>query len=283
MSIYTIAEIGINHNGSLELARKLIDLADFAGFDAVKFQKRTIDLVHTPEQLNARRESPWGTTYREYREAVEFEQDEYEQIDRHCRARNLVWSASAWDAVSLEFLSQFDLPWNKVASAVLTDHELLYLIAQQKKPTFISTGMSTHEEIATAVNIFRSCGCPFTLMHCNSAYPADVGDLNLRVIPALKETFDAPVGYSGHEHSLAPTLAAIALGASAIERHITLDKTMYGTDQAASVNPVGCIKLIQYVRELEQALGDGIKRITEQERAVMHKLRRGRQRAMATI
>lgn len=272
MRVFTIAEIGINHNGSIELTKRLIDLAHFSGFDAVKFQKRTPDLVYTPEKLASPRESPWGKTYGEYRDAIEFGQKEYEQIDEFCRSKGIAWSASAWDSASLAFLEQFDLPWNKVASAMLTDREFLEQVARRGRPSFVSTGMSTMREISEAVDVFRSHDCPFTLMHCNSAYPADAEDLNLRVIETLRDTFHCPVGYSGHENSLAPTLAAVTLGACAIERHITLDKTMYGSDQAASVNPVGCIKLIQYIRELEVAMGDGAKRITRAERATRERL-----------
>ncbi len=272
MNVFTIAEIGINHNGSLEIAKKLIDLANFSGFDGVKFQKRTNELVYTPEKLAAPRKSPWGATYGQYRAAIEFGQEEFEEIDRHCRSQGISWSASAWDPVSLTFLEQFDLGWHKLASALIGNTELLRRTADYGRPTYISTGMCRLEDIDRAVAIFERAGCRYTLMHCNSAYPAAAKDLNLRTIGTLRERYDCPVGYSGHENSLAPTLAAVALGATAIERHITLDKTMYGSDQAASVNPVGCIKLIEYVRELEVALGDGVKRITPEEEQTRERL-----------
>jgi len=271
--VFCIAEIGINHNGSVELAKRLIDVACEAGFDAVKFQKRTIDLVYTPEQLSQPRISPWGTTVREQKEGLELSEADYAEIDRYCREKGISWSASAWDPVSQEFLRKFPRKWNKIASAMLTDLEFLDMVASEGLHTYISTGMSTLEQIEAAVEVFRRRNCPFTLMHCVSTYPSEPEELNLLCIRTLRERFDCPVGYSGHEKSIWPTLAAVALGATAIERHITLDRNMYGSDQAASLEPDDCRMLIQGIREIERALGDGVKRLLPSEVPIMKKLR----------
>lgn len=274
MSTFIIAEIGINHNGDIEIAKKLIDGAIFAGADAVKFQKRTVSEVYTKEELDKFRESPFGTTNREQKLGLEFEKKQYDIIDSYCKAKGIEWFASAWDIKSQIFLQQYNLKHNKVASAMLTHKELLEVIAKEKKYTFISTGMSTLEEIEKAVQIFIKADCPYELMHSNSTYPMKDKDANLKVIETLKKHFNCKVGYSGHEVGLTTACAAVALGASSIERHITLDRAMYGSDQAASVEVIGFHKLVKYIRTIESALGDGLKKVTEEEKAVQAKLRR---------
>lgn len=274
MSVFIIAEIGINHNGDITIAKKLIDGAVFAGCDAVKFQKRAIDRVYTQEYLDSARESQWGTTQREQKEGLEFGEDEYDFIDQYCKEKNIAWFASPWDIESVEFLKKYDLKYNKIASALLTHKELLFEIARQRKHTFISTGMSSLEEIAEAVNIFREANCSFELMHCNSTYPMPDNEANLRVIPFLREQFNCDVGYSGHEVGLITSVAAVAFGATSLERHITLDRAMQGSDQAASVEVMGFYRLVSYVRTVESALGDGIKTITDSEVGIRQKLRR---------
>jgi len=274
MSTFIIAEIGINHNGNIETAKKLIDGAIFVGCDAVKFQKRTIDKVYTHEELSKPRESPWGSTNREQKLGLEFEETEFDEIDRYCKEKGIIWFASAWDVESQLFLRKYILKYNKIASAMLSHHNLLNTVAEEKRYTFISTGMSNIDEIETAISIFREAGCPFELMHCNSVYPMPVEDANLRMIPSLRERFGCPVGYSGHEVGLAVSLAAVGLGATSIERHITLDRSMYGSDQAASVEIMGFYRLVKDIRAIEKALGDGIKRLTDGEVASRIKLRR---------
>lgn len=273
-STFIIAEIGINHNGSIDIAKKLIDGALFAGADAVKFQKRTVEKVYTKEELDKLREGPWGTTNREQKLGLEFGKTEYNEIDRYCKEKNFEWFASAWDIDSQNFLQQYDFNYNKIASAMLTHRELLEMVADEKKYTFISTGMSTLEEIEKAVNIFRNAGCPFELMHCNSTYPMKDKYANLNMIHNLRKKFKCKVGYSGHEVGLITTCAAVALGATSIERHITLDRAMYGSDQAASVEVMGFYRLVEYVRTIEIALGDGVKTITPEEENIKKKLRR---------
>ena len=274
MSIFIIAEVGINHNGDLDIAKKLIDGAIFAGCDAVKFQKRTVEKVYSKEELDKPRESPWGTTNREQKFGLEFGKKEYDEIDKYCREKGIYWFASAWDMDSQKFLRQYDLKYNKIASAMLTHKGLLNMVAEEKKHTFISTGMSVMEEIETAVDIFKKSDCPFELMHCNSTYPMKVKDANLNVIPALRQKFNYNVGYSGHEVGLIVACAAVALGATSIERHITLDGSMYGSDQAASVEVMGFHKLVRYIRAIEEAMGDGVKRVTEDEAKIRAKLRK---------
>lgn len=275
MSVFIIAEVGINHNGDIEIAKKLIDVAKDAGADAVKFQKRTIDLVYTKEELDAKRESPWGTTNRQQKEGLEFGEGEYDEIDRYCKDKGIEWFASPWDMESLMFLTKYNSKYAKVASALLTDKELLNAMAEERKYTFISTGMSTMEEIEEAVEIFKKRNCPFELMHCNSTYPMkNDDDANLRVIETLRNKFNCKVGYSGHEIGLAVTYGAISLGATSIERHITLNRAMYGSDQVASVEPSGFRMLVGVVRQIERALGDGVKRVYDSELPIKAKLRK---------
>ena len=274
MSVFVIAEVGINHNGDICIAKKLIDGAVFAGCDAVKFQKRTVEKVYTEKELDKPRESPWGTTNRDLKSRLEFGKEEYDEIDRYCREKGIEWFASAWDVDSHKFLREYDLEYNKIASAMLTHRELLEMVAEEKKYTFISTGMSTLEEIEKAVQILKAAKCPFELMHCNSTYPMKDEDANLKVIPMLRQRFGCKVGYSGHEVGLITTCAAVALGATSVERHITLDRAMYGSDQAASVEMMGFYRLVRYIRTTEKALGDGIKRITPDEEKIMKKLRK---------
>jgi len=274
MGIFIIAEIGINHNGDIDIVKQLIDGAFFCGCDAVKFQKRTVEKVYSKEELDKYRESPWGTTNREQKLGLEFGKDEYDEIDTYCKKKGIPWFASAWDTASQKFLRYYDLKYNKIASAMLTHKKLLQMVAEEKKHTFISTGMSTMEEIEKAINIFRKYDCPFELMHCNSAYPMKVEDANLKMIPVLRERFGCNVGYSGHEVTLIVACAAAALEVSSIERHITLGHEMYGSDQAASVEIIGFHRLVRYIRAIEQSLGNGIKVITDEEKKVKAKLRR---------
>ena len=274
--VYIIAEIGINHNGSLDLARKLIDGAIFAGANAVKFQKRTPELCVPREQWDIERDTPWGrTTYLEYRHKMEFSFEQYRTIDRYCRARSIDWFVSCWDEEAVEFMERFDTPIYKVASATLTDRLLLQRLKETGRPLMLSTGMSEMKQIQDAVDLVG----PYDLMvaHATSAYPCPPEELNLRMIPTLKARYPRiPIGYSGHEVGLAPTWAAIALGATFVERHITLDRAMWGSDQASSVEVMGFHNLVRNIRDIETALGDGIKRIYPSEMAAMKKLRRVR-------
>jgi len=274
MNLYLIAEIGINHNGDLSIARQLISSAHEAGFDAVKFQKRTIEKVYSKEFLESHRESPWGSTQRAQKNGLEFSQEEYKQIDEYCRNLGIAWSASAWDLESQEFINSYNCSFNKVASPMLGHIPLLKLIASQGKKTFISTGMSTLNEIDQAVEIFRNMKCDFELMHCNSTYPMKEEDANLLCIPMLRERYGCKVGYSGHESSLLKVcIAAVALGASSIERHITLDRTMYGSDKAASIEAASLRNFVESIRKIPVILGDGNKNLTDSEKAVREKLR----------
>ncbi len=273
MSIFIIAEIGINHNGSLDIAKQLIDVAKDSGADAVKFQKRTIDLVYTKELLSSLRESPWGTTQREQKEGLEFDLEEYKEIEKYCQDKSIAWFASAWDLESQKFLHQFKLKYNKIASAMLVYEPLLRMVAEEKKHTFISTGMSKIADIDRAVNIFREAVCPFELMHCVSTYPMIDEDANLNRIKALRERYGCNVGYSGHEVGLAVSYAAAAMGITSLERHITLDRSMYGSDQAASVEPAGFRNLVGAVRKIEQAMGDGGLEMNSKEASIASKLR----------
>ena len=274
MNLFLIAEIGINHNGQLDIAKKLIDASVDAGFDAVKFQKRTINKVYTKDFLDSPRESPWGTTQRDQKEGLEFSISEYKVIDSYCKERKIQWSASAWDIDAQIFLQQFDCTFNKVASPMLGHIPLLRLIASEKKRTFISTGMSTIEEIDEVVKIFKDANCPFELMHCNSTYPMKDEDANLRCIPMLKERYGCEVGYSGHESSLIKVCtAAVALGATSLERHITLDRAMYGSDQAASIEINSLRNFAESVRAIPDVLGSGKKNLTDAERKIREKLR----------
>ncbi len=273
MSIFIVAEIGINHNGDMETCKKLIDVASEAGCNAVKFQKRDIDQVYTQEFLDLPRESPWGTTQREQKLGLEFSADQYREIDKYCKERGVDWFASAWDLNSQGFLRQFDCKYNKVASAMIVYAELLEMIAEEGKHTFISTGMSDYSVIQQAVDIFREADCSFELMHTVSTYPMKVENANLNVIKTLRKRFDCNVGYSGHESGLAVSYAAAALNITSLERHITLDRSMYGSDQAASVEVNGLRMLVGAVRNIEKAMGDGEKRIIEDEVPIAEKLR----------
>tara|TARA_R100001129_G_scaffold138570_1_gene99804 strand:- start:5079 stop:5909 length:831 start_codon:yes stop_codon:yes gene_type:complete len=271
---FVIAEIGINHNGSLDLAKQLIDGAVEAGCDMVKFQKRTLDLVYTQEELDKHRESPWGTTNRQQKQGLEFGEAEYDEIDSYCKERNIEWTASAWDVPSQLFLRKYNLNYYKVASPLLTHDELLKTIAEEGKHTFISTGMSTMDQIRHAVSIFEKAGCSYELMHCNSTYPMDPADANLRVINTLRNEFGCNVGYSGHEVGVIVSCAAVALGATSLERHITLDRAMYGSDQAASLELGGLNKLVNYIRDIENSLGSATKQLLPSEVPAMKKLRK---------
>jgi len=273
MTIFIVAEIGINHNGDMDICKKLIDIAVIAGCNAVKFQKRDIDLVYTQYFLDSPRESPWGTTQREQKSGIEFGLEEYREIARYCQNKGIEWFASAWDLNSQHFLQQFDCKFNKVASAMIVYHELLEMIAEEGKHAFISTGMSTYHDIQKAVDIFRKADCPFELMHTVSTYPMKTEDANLNVIRTLREKYQCNVGYSGHESGLAVSYAAAALGISSLERHITLDRAMYGSDQSASIEPIGLQMLTGAVRKIEKAMGDGEKRILEAEIPIAKKLR----------
>jgi len=269
---YIIAEIGINHNGSLDIAKKLIDVAALSGCDAVKFQKRNPDVCVPEHQKEKLRETPWGTmTYLDYKYKVEFEKEEYDEIDRYCREKGIQWSASPWDIDSLNFLMEYDIPWLKVPSAMITNEALMKACAATGKKIIFSTGMSTYEEINQAVEWLE--GCEIVMLHCNSTYPAPLEDLNLSCIKTLKDDYGCEVGYSGHEFRLGTTVAAVYLGATYLERHITLDRTMWGSDHMSSVEPQGLIKLVKGVRELEIAYGDGIKRVTDGELEPRNKLR----------
>ena len=272
-NIYLIAEIGINHNGDLEIAKKLIDNAKASNFDAVKFQKRTLDKVYSKEALDAKRESPWGTTNREQKQGLEFSEEDYKIIDEYCKVKEIEWFASAWDLDSLEFLSQFNLKFNKIASAMITDKNFLSGVAKEKKHTFISTGMSTLDDIKTALNIFDKSNCSFELMHCVSTYPMKPEDANLLTIPQLKKMFNCNVGYSGHENGVSVSLAASMLGISSLERHITLDRTMYGSDQSASLELSGMKNLTESLKKMTAALGKpSVGHITEEEKLIAKKL-----------
>ena len=274
MSLFLIAEIGINHNGDLGIAKQLIDAAAEAGFDAVKFQKRTIDIVYTQEFLDAPRESPWGSTQRAQKEGLEFSAQGYKEIDRYCKEKGLEWTASAWDLDAQVFLQQFNCSFNKVASPMLGHLPLLKLIASEKKKTFISTGMSTLEELDAVVKIFKDANCPFELMHCNSTYPMKEEDANLLCIPMLKNRYGVNVGYSGHESSLIKVCTtAVTLGATSLERHITLDRAMYGSDQAASIEIHALVSFVESVRAIPSILGSGKKNLSEAELKTREKLR----------
>ena len=274
MSLFLIAEIGINHNGDLSIAKQLIDAAVDAGFDAVKFQKRTIDVVYTKEFLDGPRESQWGTTQRHQKEGLEFTSEDYAEIDRYCKSKKIQWTASAWDIDAQLFLQKFNCAFNKVASPMLGHIPLLRLIASEKKKTYISTGMSTIEEIDAVVEIFKSAKCPFELMHCNSTYPMNEEDANLLCIPMLIQRYGVKVGYSGHESSLLKVCAAaVALGATSIERHVTLDRAMYGSDQAASIEANSLRNFAASVRAIPEILGSGIKILSESESKTRDKLR----------
>lgn len=271
---YVIAEIGINHNGDLETAKKMIDAAVHAGADAVKFQKRTPEVATPPEQKNQMRETPWGyITYLDYRYKVEFGKEQYREIDRHCREKKIDWMVSVWDEPSVDFMEQFDTPAYKIPSASLTDFSLIRKARATGKPLILSSGMSTMEQIQKGVEIAGEAD--LVLMHCTSTYPCEPEELNLKMIETLRAKYPTiPIGYSGHEVGLVPTAIAVAFGACMVERHLTLDRAMWGSDQAASVEPAGFERLVKYIRVTEASLGDGVKKVYESEMGSMKKLRR---------
>jgi len=273
MSIFIVAEIGINHNGDMSICRELIDVAVESGCDAVKFQKRDLDKVYTQDFLDSPRESPWGATQREQKAGLEFGVGEYQEIDQYCKEKGIEWFASAWDLNSQEFLQQFDCKYNKVASAMIVFEDLLKVIAKEGKHTFISTGMTTYKDIDKAVEIFKQANCPFELMHTVSTYPMEDKNANLNMINTLRDRYKCDVGYSGHEVGLAISNAAAALGITSLERHITLDRSMYGSDQSASVEPPGFRQLVGAVRKIEKAMGDGVKKVIEAEAPIAANLR----------
>jgi len=273
MNVKIIAEIGINHNGDMNIVKKLIDTAVDAGCDAVKFQKRNIEIVYSKDLLDTPRESPWGKTQRDQKNGLELSLENYLEIQLYCKEKKIDWFASAWDIESQNFLRQFNCLYNKVASAMIVSEEYLKEVASEKRHTFISTGMSNMDQIKTAVEIFKKNNCSFELMHTVSTYPMPDSDANLLCIPMLKNEFKCNVGYSGHETGLAISYAAVALGATSIERHITLDRTMYGSDQAASIEPHGLRQLVGAIRKIEISLGDGVKKTTKGELEVAEKLR----------
>jgi N-acetylneuraminate synthase len=270
---FIIAEIGINHNGSLENAKKLIQVAKDCGCDAVKFQKRTIDIVYTKEELSAPRKSPWGTTQREQKNGLEFEKKEYDEINKFCSSKEIIWFASAWDVKSLEFLDQYNLKYNKIASAMTTNENFLNEVAKRQKYTFISTGMSNYKIIDKAVEIFKKNKCKYELMHSVSTYPCPEERLNIHLVNALKKRYDCDVGYSGHESSVSPSVVAVTLGATSLERHITLDRSSYGSDQAASLEKKGLNDLVDVVRKIPKIIGSEDKQILDIENEVAKKLR----------
>jgi N-acetylneuraminate synthase len=273
MSIFIVAEVGINHNGDMSICKELIDSAADAGCDAVKFQKRDINQVYTLDFLDSPRESPWGSTQRAQKEGLEFSKSQYEEISLYCASKGIEWFASAWDINSQIFLRQFDCKFNKIASAMIVHTDLLQMVAEEGKHTFISTGMSTYQDIQRAVNIFREANCSFELMHTVSVYPMRDEDANLRLISTLRDRYQCNVGYSGHEVGLAISYAAAAMGITSLERHITLDRAMYGSDQSASIEPSGLRQLVGAVRKIERAMGDGEKRFTDAEVPIARKLR----------
>ena len=272
--VFITAEIGINHNGDIEIVKKLIDIAKNANCDAIKFQKRTVEKVYSKQVLDSPRESPWGTTTREQKLGLEFNKKEYDIIDAYCKEKEIEWFASSWDIDSQLFLRNYHLKHNKIASAMLTNTELLNMVAEEKKHTFISTGMSTIDQISHAVKIFKNYDCHFELMHSNSSYPMNPNEANLQCIKTLKEKFNCNVGYSGHESSgYNISLTAAVLGVTSIERHITISRAMYGSDQAASLEPLGLVRLVRDIGMIDLIMGDGVKKVYPSEIPVMKKLR----------
>lgn len=271
-SCFVIAEIGINHNGCVKTAKKLIDLAVAAGCSAVKFQKRTVDVVYTQEELAMPRISPFGETNGDLKRGLEFGEDEYAEIDRYCKEKHILWFASCWDEASVDFIDKFNPPCYKISSASLTDDNLLRHTRSKGKPILLSTGMSSIEEIDHAVNVLGKEN--LVIYHCTSTYPTDNGEVNLSVIPFLKERYNVPIGFSGHERGILPSILSVACGACSVERHITLDRTMWGSDQAASIEPVGLYKMMRDIRNVPVFLGDGKKVVYESEKPIIKKLRR---------
>ena len=273
MSTFIVAEIGINHNGDMSICKELIDIAIESGCNAVKFQKRDINKVYTQDFLNSYRESPWGTTQRDQKSGLEFDLNEYKEINQYCKEKGIDWFASAWDLNSQKFLQQFNCKYNKIASAMIVYEDLLKMVAKEGRHTFISTGMTTYDDIQRAVDIFREADCPFELMHTVSTYPMKVENANLNMINTLRDKFQCNFGYSGHEVGLAISYAAVALNITSLERHITLDRAMYGSDQSASVEPQGFRQLVSSVRVIEEAMGDGVKYFIEEEEPIATNLR----------
>jgi len=272
--VFITAEVGINHNGDLNITKKLIEVAKAAGCDAVKFQKRNVEKCYTKEFLDSPRESPWGTTQREQKMGLELSIKDYQEIDAYCKHLKIPWYLSCWDIESQIQMRKFKTKYNKIASAMLVHEKLLHTVAEEGKHTFVSTGMSTMKDIEKAIKIFRKYDCPFELMHSHSAYPMPIQEANLRVIQTLRKKFKCNVGYSGHESAAyIVCVAAVMLGATSIERHITLDRAMYGSDQAASLEPVGLMRMVKDIRTIEKILGDGKKRIWDSEKPAMKKLR----------
>ncbi|MFM8891112.1 MAG: N-acetylneuraminate synthase family protein [Planctomycetia bacterium] len=269
---YVIAEIGINHNGDVDLAKMLVDIAVSAGCDAVKFQKRTVDVVYTADELAKPRENPFGPTNGDLKRGLEFGRDQYDRIAAHCREKGIAWFASCWDEAAVDFIDAYDPPCYKIASASLTDDDLLRHTRSKGKPIMLSTGMSSHDEIHHAVQVLGKSD--LILLHSCSTYPAYYEELNLRVIPVLRQQYGVPVGYSGHETGIASSVGAVAIGACVIERHITTDRSLWGSDQAASLEPSGITRLVRDIRLVETSMGDGVKRVLEREVPVMQKLRR---------
>ncbi len=269
---FIIAEIGINHNGNIETAKKLINVAHFCGCNAVKFQKRTIEKVYTKEELNMPRQSVFGATNGDLKRGLEFGYEEYKEIEKHCKNLQMLWFASCWDTESVDFMEQFDVCAHKISSACLTDVELLKKVKETNKPILLSTGMSTIEEIDKAVEILGKDN--LIIYHCTSTYPTENKEINLNVIPKLKERYNCPIGFSGHEKGIFPSSAAVILGACSVERHITLDRTMWGSDQAASLEPEGLRKMVRDIRNIPDILGDGVKIVYESELPIRKKLRR---------
>jgi len=272
--IFIIAEIGINHNGDIELAKKLIDAAVQAGCDAVKFQKRTPEICVPEKMKTTMRETPWGLiTYLDYKKKIEFNENEYDLIENYCKQKGIAWSASAWDIESLRFLDKYNLPFNKVASALATHLEFLNEVAERRILTYVSVGMCDYEDIDAIVKIFTSYSCPLVLMHTISTYPAQDKDLNLKMLQTISSKYNLPVGYSGHESSVSPSVVAASLGAVAIERHITLDRSMWGTDHSASLEPSGLNQLVGAIRKVPIVLGDGVKKVIQGELEAAKKMR----------
>lgn len=271
-SCFVIAEIGINHNGDLQLAKRLIDMASVAGCDAVKFQKRTVDKVYTPEELAKPRESVFGETNGDLKYGLEFSYEDYVEIDRYCKDKGIIWFASCWDEDSVDFMEQFDPPCYKIASASITDEKLIDKVKKTGKPILLSTGMSTIEEIDRAMKLLE--GTDIILYHCTSSYPNEVNEINLQVIQTLKERYNCPVGYSGHEKGILASETAVILGACSVERHITVDRTLWGSDQAASLEPRGLMLLVRNIRSIPIILGDGVKKVYDSEIPIRKKLRK---------
>lgn len=269
---FVIAEIGINHNGSIDLAKRMIDEAVLAGCDAVKFQKRTVTKVYTPEELDVYRPNYYGSTNRDLKNGLELTYENYCEIDQYCKSKNIMWFASCWDKDSVDFIEQFDVPCHKIASALITDDELLLHIKKTGKPILMSTGMSTMEEIRHAVKLLGEDN--LVLYHCTSTYPTNQNEINLNVITALREEFSCPIGYSGHERGLLPSILSVQLGAASVERHITVDRTLWGSDQAASLEPEGLRRMVRDIRQVKIVLGDGKKVLYDSEVPVKSKLRK---------